>query len=93
METLKLYAWDSGLGLPSFDPECLATEAYFSLSQIPFNMHPTRNPAMSPSQELPILLVNREPICGTLNIIKYCKKNGYDLDFLLSKQQQGQSAA
>lgn len=56
-------------------------------------MHPARTPNISPTKELPFLLLDQEPICGTLNIIKYLKKNDLDLDYGLTGKQLGESAA
>jgi hypothetical protein len=52
-----------------------------------------RNPSISPSRELPVLVTAFEPITRSENIIKVLAKANHSLDTHLSTLQRAQSTA
>lgn len=55
---LELYTWGPAFGLPSIDPQCLATIAYLSYA-LPLRdewvLIPISDPTVSPNSEFPTL--------------------------------------
>ncbi|KAK0731829.1 Tom37 C-terminal domain-containing protein [Lasiosphaeris hirsuta] len=56
--TMELHVWGGAFGLPSIDPECLATIAYFTQTLSPgvFTLIPT-SPSAVPTNQLPSLYI------------------------------------
>ncbi|WZN58786.1 metaxin [Chloropicon roscoffensis] len=55
MESVTLYKFEAGWGLPSFSPECVALEAYLRLSGIRFAEESVTSANSSPTGRLPAL--------------------------------------
>ena len=55
MESVTLYKFEAGWGLPSFSPECVALEAYLRLSGIRFAEERVTSANSSPTGRLPAL--------------------------------------
>ena len=70
---VELFAWEQGLGQPSFDPKCLGIETLLNLNHCDWVVHYCRNPSISPDGQLPVLRIGQEPTAGTSNIIKVLK--------------------
>ncbi|KAF3480611.1 uncharacterized protein GIQ15_05958 [Arthroderma uncinatum] len=101
---LELHVWGPAFGLPSIDPQCLATIAYFSLAVGQKNSGPEEewvvvadsDPGNVPTHELPALWTGTRWISRFRNIVDYLKQysNGeWDLDGLMSEKEKADCAA
>ncbi|KAL9616369.1 MAG: hypothetical protein Q9160_008763 [Pyrenula sp. 1 TL-2023] len=91
---LELYTWGPAFGLPSIDPQCLATIAYLSQA-LPLRdewvLIPISDPTVSPNNELPALKSGTTWVTGFASIVDYLKKysaNHWDLDVDLDAQRK-----
>jgi len=73
----ELYSWGSGYELLSFDPFCLAVEAYLLFSNAEWELHESQS---TKSTDLPILKDGMTEVTDIFKIINYLKKKGYNID-------------
>ncbi|XP_049848555.1 metaxin-3-like [Schistocerca gregaria] len=66
--------------LPTFDPLCLAAQAYMKCASVPFVTVNTDNAETSPWKKLPFLCISSERCIEGTEIIKELSTAGYDLD-------------
>jgi metaxin len=88
---ITLYQWGPKpeWKLASFDPHCLIIQAYMKFAKVPYDVNSCNNPHMSPSNTLPMLVVNGERVVTNYhNIITFLSEMGYDLDRELSEIQK-----
>ncbi|EFR04496.1 hypothetical protein MGYG_07504 [Nannizzia gypsea CBS 118893] len=95
---LELHVWGPAFGLPSIDPQCLATIAYFSLAIGPNNGGPDEwvlvadsDPGRVPTHELPALWTGSRWISRYRNIIHYLKQfseGKWDLDGWMGEKER-----
>ncbi|KAL3465471.1 Tom37 C-terminal domain-containing protein [Aspergillus heterothallicus] len=95
---LELHVWGPGFSLPSIDPQCLATIAYFSLlvPKDSWTLVASSDPTISPTQELPALKNGSTWVSRFRNIVDYLRQysNGeWDLDRDLSALEQADNIA
>ncbi|KAL4930016.1 glutathione S-transferase family protein [Aspergillus undulatus] len=95
---LELHVWGPGFSLPSIDPQCLATIAYFSLS-VPKDswvLVASSDPTPSPTHELPALKNGSTWVSRFRNIVDYLRQyleGEWDLDRNLSALDRADSIA
>ncbi|KAL4796564.1 Tom37 C-terminal domain-containing protein [Aspergillus venezuelensis] len=95
---LELHVWGPGFSLPSIDPQCLATIAYFSLS-VPKDswvLVASSDPTVSPTRELPALKNGSTWVSRFRNIVHYLRQyseGAWDLDRDLSALDKADSVA
>ncbi|KAF2643283.1 hypothetical protein P280DRAFT_496923 [Massarina eburnea CBS 473.64] len=90
---LELHVWGPAFGLPSIDPECIATVAYFNriVPQGEWILIADYDTSISPQDEFPVLLDGTTRTTGFANIVAYLRNHhsgAYDLDYDLTHQQQ-----
>ncbi|KAL2857098.1 Tom37 C-terminal domain-containing protein [Aspergillus pseudoustus] len=95
---LELHVWGPGFSLPSIDPQCLATIAYFSLlvPKDSWTLVASSDPTISPTQELPALKNGSTWVSRFRNIVDYLRQysNGeWDLDRDLSALEKADNVA
>ncbi|KAL3450183.1 Tom37 C-terminal domain-containing protein [Aspergillus insuetus] len=95
---LELHVWGPGFSLPSIDPQCLATIAYFSLlvPRDSWTLVASSDPTISPTQELPALKNGSTWVSRFRNIVDYLRQysNGaWDLDRDLSALEKADNVA
>jgi len=88
----ELYSWGSGYELLSFDPFCLAAEAYLLFSNAEWELYESQS---TKSTDLPILKDGMTEVTDIFKIINYLKKKGYNIDETagLSKNELAESLA
>ena len=88
---LELHVWGPAFGLPSLDPACLATIAYFRQRCPPSEWAViASNPSVSPLGELPALKDGDNWIAGYRNIVTYLSdgsREQWNIDGDLNEQQ------
>ncbi|KAL8827173.1 MAG: hypothetical protein Q9170_007115 [Blastenia crenularia] len=74
---LQLHVWGPAFGLPSIDPQCLATIAYLSqaIPQGEWELVASSNPTLTPTRDLPAVRHGSVWIGGFRNIIHYLQHN------------------
>ena len=95
---LELHAWGPAFGLPSIDPFCLATIAFFQqcLKSDDWILIPSNDPLTSPLGELPALKDGDKWISGFANIVRYLGEisaGDWAIDDSLNAQQRAQCTA
>ncbi|KAF1974382.1 hypothetical protein BU23DRAFT_553442 [Bimuria novae-zelandiae CBS 107.79] len=90
---LKLHVWGPTFGLPSIDPSCIATVAYFHrfVPRDQWTLVADHDTALSPQGEFPLLFDADEKITGFTNVVSYLRDryaHTHDLDENLTPQQQ-----
>ncbi|EAW11375.1 putative mitochondrial import receptor subunit (Tom37) [Aspergillus clavatus NRRL 1] len=95
---LELHVWGPAFGLPSIDPQCLATIAYFSLvlPKDAWVLIASSDPSVSPTNELPALKNGKAWVSRFRNIVDYLRQysNGeWDLDEVLSGTDRADNIA
>lgn len=98
---LELHIWGPAFGLPSIDPECLATILYLNTHIGPqgYSLIPDSDPGVNPWGELPALCDNdvieaTGPlwIAGYRDILKYVQSHGDTRTEITTKQTAEQTA-
>ncbi|OUM61990.1 hypothetical protein PIROE2DRAFT_20877 [Piromyces sp. E2] len=88
----ELYSWGTAYDLLSFDPACLAAQAYLIFSKAEWELHESQS---TKSQGLPILKDGMTEVQELFKIINYLKKKGFNIDETagLSKSELAESLA
>ncbi|CAI6335721.1 unnamed protein product [Periconia digitata] len=89
----ELHIWGPAFGLPSIDPECAATVAYFAriIPQGQWTLIADYDTSISPQNEFPVLIDGASKTTGFSNIVSYLRNHhsgAYDLDYSLTHEQQ-----
>ncbi|KAK2767707.1 hypothetical protein FQN54_003865 [Arachnomyces sp. PD_36] len=96
---LELHVWGPAFSLPSIDPQCLATIAYFKEAGVPRDqwvLVATSDPSVSPMNELPALKSGSRWISRYHNIVDYLRQYSggeWDLDDGLSGMEKADCVA
>ncbi|PLN81101.1 Tom37 C-terminal domain-domain-containing protein [Aspergillus taichungensis] len=95
---LELHVWGPAFSLPSIDPQCLATIAYFSLA-VPKDawvLVASSDPSVSPTNELPALKNGPTWVSQFRNIVDYLRQysdGAWDLDSNLNALETADNTA
>ncbi|KAL7270462.1 hypothetical protein RUND412_006833 [Rhizina undulata] len=94
---LELHVWGPGYGLPSIDPRCLATIAFFEyvLPRDAWTVVPSSNSLLSPTKELPAIRDGTTWIAGFRGIIEYVRQSlGIaDIDAVMDEKERAECIA
>lgn len=90
---LELHVWGPAFELPSIDPECIATIAYFHriVPRSQWALVADYDATVSSQGEFPVLVDGAVNICGFTSIVSYLRNHrsgAYDLDYHLTHKQQ-----
>jgi glutathione S-transferase len=91
---IDLYVYKPHWGLLNASPFCMKLEVYLKLAHIPYKIHYTHNPRISPTQKLPFIKDGTKSITDSSVIMEYLKTtSGVSLDQHLKPLQLAESLA
>jgi len=87
-DTMELYAWKSGWGLPSIDSESLQIMASIKFAKsVPIKIVDCENPGKSPTESIPFFKHKSKILASADEVVSYLREKGYGCDFGLSSKQ------